>query len=106
MAGSFIGRVTKAAVGRRRGRYLPHLVAAIVALGGVMAALESGRAQACAALGQSENALKYLHIAAELGWTAVNMVEQTPEFRILLETPEWATLMAQIWRNQEGQLFE
>lgn len=31
--GSFIGRVAKQAVGRRRGRYLPHVVAAMVILG-------------------------------------------------------------------------
>ncbi|MEM7115826.1 MAG: hypothetical protein AAF614_25520, partial [Chloroflexota bacterium] len=31
--GTFIGRIAKQAVGRRRGRYLPHLVAAMIALG-------------------------------------------------------------------------
>jgi len=59
-------------------------------------------AQACAALGQQENALKYLRIAAKLGWSAAEMTEQTTEFRILYEIPEWADLMAQIRRNQKG----
>lgn len=36
--GSLIGRLTKQAVGRRRGRYLPHLVAASVVIGGMFAA--------------------------------------------------------------------
>ncbi|MCA9935792.1 MAG: B-box zinc finger protein, partial [Anaerolineales bacterium] len=36
--GSFIGRLAKAAVGRRRGRYLPHVVSATVILGGMVAA--------------------------------------------------------------------
>lgn len=36
--GGLIGRLTKSAVGRRRGRYLPHLVAASVILGGMFAA--------------------------------------------------------------------
>ncbi len=36
--GSLIGRLTKQAVGRRRGRYLPHLVAASVVIGGLFAA--------------------------------------------------------------------
>lgn len=37
--GSLIGRITKRVVGRRRGRYLPHLVAASVVLGVVIPAL-------------------------------------------------------------------
>lgn len=37
--GGFIGRMTKRAVGRRRGRYLPHLVSAMVILGGMIAAV-------------------------------------------------------------------
>ncbi len=36
--GGLIGRLTKRAVGRRRGRYLPHLVAASVVMGGMFAA--------------------------------------------------------------------
>lgn len=41
IVGGFIGRVTKAAVGRRRGRYLPHIVAATVILGGLIPNLPS-----------------------------------------------------------------
>ena len=58
-------------------------------------------AQACAALGQQEAALKYLRIAAKLGWSAVEMTEQTEEFSILYDTPEWTDLMARIRRNQK-----
>ncbi len=36
--GSFIGRLAKRAVGRRRGRYLPHLVATSIALGVIIPA--------------------------------------------------------------------
>lgn len=36
--GSFIGRLAKSAVGRRRGRYLPHVVSATVIMGGMLAA--------------------------------------------------------------------
>ncbi len=73
------------------------------------AALEHGLAHGlnaihwtCAALGQQENALKYLGIAAKLGWSAAEMTEQATEFCLLHETPEWAALMAQIRRNQKG----
>ena len=38
-AGSFIGRITKRAIGGRRGRYLPGLVVAMMILGMVIAAL-------------------------------------------------------------------
>ncbi len=36
--GGFIGRLAKTAVGRRRGRYLPHIVSATVIIGGMLAA--------------------------------------------------------------------
>lgn len=36
--GGFIGRLAKTAVGRRRGRYLPHVVSATVIIGGMLAA--------------------------------------------------------------------
>ncbi|MCA9969363.1 MAG: hypothetical protein KC425_04060 [Anaerolineales bacterium] len=39
LVGGFIGRTAKAAVGRRRGRYLPHVVAVTVVLGGLLPAL-------------------------------------------------------------------
>lgn len=59
-------------------------------------------AQAYAALGQSGNALNYLRILAESGWTAVKMVEETSEFSNLHETVEWADLMTRMRRNQKG----
>jgi hypothetical protein len=37
--GSLIGRITKRVVGRRRGRYLPYLVAASIVLGVVIPTL-------------------------------------------------------------------
>lgn len=41
LIGGFIGRMAKAAIGRRRGRYLPHVVTATVIIGGMVAALPS-----------------------------------------------------------------
>ena len=58
-------------------------------------------AQAYAALEQQESALKYLRIAAKQGWYAAEMTEQTEEFSILYDTPEWTDLMARIRRNQK-----
>ena len=59
-------------------------------------------AQACAALGQKESALKYLRIAVKLGWSAAEATEKTAEFRILHDTPEWTALLARIRSNQQG----
>ena len=59
-------------------------------------------AQAYAALGQGEDALKYLRLAAKSGWSAVETTEQTEEFHFLHATPEWDTLLAQIRRNKKG----
>jgi GNAT superfamily N-acetyltransferase len=50
-------------------------------------------AQACAALGEAEKALKYLKIAVKQGWKAVELTEQTTEFKILHEMPEWKALL-------------
>jgi RimJ/RimL family protein N-acetyltransferase len=57
-------------------------------------------AQACAALGRQDDAFNYLRMAAKLGWSAAEMTEQTKEFRILYDTPEWVALMARIRDNQ------
>jgi len=40
--GSFVGRVVFRAIGRRRGRYIPYVVATIVAVGGILPALVFG----------------------------------------------------------------
>jgi len=53
-------------------------------------------AQACAALGDSEKALRYLKIAVKQGWSAVELTEQTVEFKILHENPEWEALLKRI----------
>jgi RimJ/RimL family protein N-acetyltransferase len=58
-------------------------------------------ALAWAALGESENAFKYLRIAAKHGWPAVDATEQTPEFQILHDSPEWKNVIERIRQNQK-----
>jgi RimJ/RimL family protein N-acetyltransferase len=58
-------------------------------------------AQAWAALENEENALKYLRIAAKNGWSASDATEQTAEFRILHDIPEWKDVIARIRQNQK-----
>jgi GNAT superfamily N-acetyltransferase len=58
-------------------------------------------AQAWAALGDGENALKYLRLAAKSGWSAVDLVEKSEEFRILHDTPEWGEVIQRMQQNQE-----
>jgi RimJ/RimL family protein N-acetyltransferase len=53
-------------------------------------------AQACAALGETEKALKYLRMAVKQGWSAVALTEQTTEFKILHDMPEWETLLGRM----------
>jgi RimJ/RimL family protein N-acetyltransferase len=50
-------------------------------------------AQGCAALGDTEKALRYLKIAVKQGWSAVELTEQTAEFEILHAMPEWEALL-------------
>jgi GNAT superfamily N-acetyltransferase len=50
-------------------------------------------AQACAALGQVDKALKYLHTAVKQGWSDVTSIESTSEFQILHDRPEWEDLL-------------
>jgi GNAT superfamily N-acetyltransferase len=57
--------------------------------------------QAWAALGDIENAIKYLRIAAKNGWSAVDATEQTPEFQILHDSPEWTDVIERIRQNQK-----
>ncbi len=59
-------------------------------------------AQACAALGEVDKALKYLRMAAKQGWSAVEMTEQTAEFKILHDSPEWDAIIEQIRQNQQS----
>ena len=56
-------------------------------------------AQACAAIGDADKALAYLRMAAKQGWSAVEMTEQTAEFKILHKNPEWAAIIANIRKN-------
>jgi GNAT superfamily N-acetyltransferase len=57
-------------------------------------------AQAWAALGGNENAIKYLRMAAKEGWSAVEIVEQAPEFKFLHGLPEWAEVINHMRQNQ------
>lgn len=57
-------------------------------------------AQACAALGDVAKALKYLQMAANQGWSSVEMTEQTAEFKILHKNPEWAAIIVKIRKNK------
>jgi tetratricopeptide (TPR) repeat protein len=58
-------------------------------------------AQAWAALGDSDNAIKYLRMAAKEGWSAVEMVEQVPEFHILHGLPGWSEAIKHMRQNQQ-----
>jgi len=58
-------------------------------------------AQAWAALGDGENALKYLRMAAKHGWSAADATQQTPEFQILHDSPEWEKVLERIRQNQK-----
>ncbi len=58
-------------------------------------------AQAWAALGEGEKALKYLRMAAERGWSAVGETEQSPEFQLFHNLPEWQEVVEQIKQNQK-----
>jgi GNAT superfamily N-acetyltransferase len=58
-------------------------------------------AQACAALGQGENALKYLRMAVKQGWTAVDVTEGTEEFEFLSGTPEWETVIESMRQKEK-----
>ncbi len=57
-------------------------------------------AQACAALGEIEKALKYLRMAVKHGWSEIDMTEQTAEFKVLHHLPEWAAMLEQMRQNQ------
>ena len=58
-------------------------------------------AQAWAALGDSSNAIKYLRLAVEHGWSAVDATLQTTEFEILHNTSEWDEVIERIRDNQK-----
>jgi RimJ/RimL family protein N-acetyltransferase len=62
-------------------------------------------AQAWAALGEAEDALKYLKIAVKQGWKAVELTEQTAEFKLLHERPEWEALLGRM-RQAKGKKYE
>jgi RimJ/RimL family protein N-acetyltransferase len=56
-------------------------------------------AQACAALGEANKALRYLQMAVKQGWSAVELTEQTPEFKILHDMPEWEATLERMKKN-------
>ena len=56
-------------------------------------------AQAWAALGESQNAIKYLRMAAKEGWSALEITEKTSEFQILHNLPEWSDVIERIRQN-------
>lgn len=58
-------------------------------------------AQAWAALGDADNALKYLQIAAREGWSAAEWTEQVPEFKFLHGLPEWTKVIEQMQQNKK-----
>ena len=58
-------------------------------------------AQAWASLGNGENALKYLRMAAKSGWPAVEETIQTPEFQFLHDWPEWQEVIERIQQNRK-----
>lgn len=57
-------------------------------------------AQARAALGDADLAMAHLQRAAELGWTSLEWLEQTEEFKDLQGTAAWAELVAKVQANQ------
>ncbi len=59
-------------------------------------------AQACAALGDADKALKYLRLAAKQGWPDFELTTQTAEFKILHKNPEWAAIIEKIRQNQSS----
>jgi len=63
-------------------------------------------AQAWAGLGEREPALKYLRMAAKDGWSAVEMTEQTTEFHILKEMPEWTDVIERMLQNKQNRDLE
>ena len=58
-------------------------------------------AQAWAFLEEGEKALKYLQMAAQRGWPAVEETIQTPEFQFLHDLPEWQEVVEHIKRNRK-----
>ena len=51
-------------------------------------------ASAWAWLGDKEQALKYLHMAVDRGWSHIEWTKQQPEFKILHGLPEWETVLS------------
>lgn len=58
-------------------------------------------AQAWAALGEAENALRYLRLAAKEGWSAVEMTKKVPEFQFLRDQQEWVDVIAKMEQNRQ-----
>jgi RimJ/RimL family protein N-acetyltransferase len=56
-------------------------------------------AEAWGALGNGEMALKYLKLAAEKGWAALEHTRQVERLQLLHGSPEWEDVLARIERN-------
>jgi RimJ/RimL family protein N-acetyltransferase len=59
-------------------------------------------AQGYAAIGEADNALRYLRMAAKQGWSAVEMTEQAAEFGLLHKSPEWDIIVSKIRKNRKN----
>lgn len=59
-------------------------------------------ASAWAWLGNKENALKYLHLAVDHGWTNAEWTKQQAEYSILHNTPEWNAVLARMNPDRVG----
>ena len=56
-------------------------------------------AEAWGALGNGEMALKYLKLAAEKGWAAIEHTRQVERLQLLHGTPEWNQVLARMEQN-------
>jgi RimJ/RimL family protein N-acetyltransferase len=56
-------------------------------------------AEAWGALGNGEMALRYLNLAAEKGWAALEHTSQVERLHLLHGTPEWEQVLARIEQN-------
>jgi RimJ/RimL family protein N-acetyltransferase len=64
-------------------------------------------AEAWGALGNREMALKYLALAAEKGWAALEHTRHVERLQVLHGTPEWEEILAQIAQNaSQNQIGE
>jgi GNAT superfamily N-acetyltransferase len=60
-----------------------------------------GVAEAWGALANRDMALRYLNLAVDKGWAALDYTSQAERFRSLHGTPEWEAVLARMQRNVE-----